>query len=109
MTLRRLKNAVTPQAEGFLLHSPHTAMIPLSAKKLDALMRLLPHIPEVHHSFYDTLPRQSGPSIDEIERATARRPDSARKQRILEDDEFLAKFDRFLPIEAQKELENTLN
>ena len=55
-------------------------------KKLDALMRLLPHIPEVYHSFYDTLPRQSGPSMDEIGRAIERRPDSARMLRILEDD-----------------------
>ena len=73
---------------------------------------MLPHIPSIHHSFYEDLPRKNASESDrsQINRLNGsegqNRYVAAREKRIREDDAFLANFDKFLPIEVQKELEN---
>ena len=95
-----------------MLGSPHPSMTPLSTKKHDALHRMLPHIPSIHHSFYEALPRQNASESDrnlsnhQIGRERRNRPGAAREKRIREDDAFLANFDQFLCVEVPKELEN---
>ena len=103
---------MTPTRPDFLLSSPHPSVIPLTEKKRDAIKRMLPHIPGKHHSFYESLLSLKDDSAETASETPKARGieksqhDDARKKRILEDDSFLSNFDQFLPVEAQKDLEN---
>ena len=114
--MRRIKDAVTPDSQSYMLESPYSAPIPLSAKKHEALLRLLPHIPAIHHRFYESLPRVRGPddeseSTDEIQRRCQLIENvcADHTARMAQDDAFLAKFDKFLPQEVQEKLKNGEN
>ena len=90
-----------------MLSTPHPSTIPLSAKKHDALQRMMPHIPPEHRSFFEALPWDNDHAAESescSQDTESSRILEARKQRMLEDDRFLAEFDPFLP-----EVQNTLH
>ena len=116
VTLRRVKEAVTPQKPGFMLKSPHSSVVPISAKKYNTLQKMLPHMPLEHHELYKNLPHEDNSASSSQPTHNDRRqrgPETAprglsatRKQRIDADDRFISKFDEFFPLSARTALEN---
>ena len=109
VTLRKVRKAVTPNTRDYKLSCPNPTGIPLTAKKHDALRKMLPHIPPQYHPFYAALPRDNNCASESQSgdrRQSGTSFQGARKQRMVEDDLFLARFDQFLPSESRVELEN---
>ena len=108
--MRRIERAVTPGTSDFKLKKETQSPIPLSAIKYNALQRMLPHVPQHHHSFYNNLPRESD-SGDESDSSYPQQQATcsaeARMRRMIENDSFLAGFDEFLPEKIQKELQTS--
>ena len=109
VTLRKVRKAVTPNTRDYKLSCPNPTGIPLTAKKHEALRKMLPHIHPKCHPFYTVLPRDSNCASESQSgdrRQSGNSFQGARKQRMVEDDLFMSRFDQFLPSESRVELEN---